>query len=74
VKPQRKPLMRASISFPPDLYESLEEIATKRNCLSRGSSATPQRSTSRVPPPGIALTPTHVAVIEEEHLWLHRIP
>ena len=30
VKGQNTPLVRASISFPPDLYESLEEIAKQK--------------------------------------------
>ena len=29
-KTQSTPLVRASISFPPDLYETLEEIATQK--------------------------------------------
>jgi metal-responsive CopG/Arc/MetJ family transcriptional regulator len=29
-KTQSAPLVRASISFPPDLYESLEEIAKQK--------------------------------------------
>jgi hypothetical protein len=29
-KAQRKPAVRASITFPPDLYETLEEIAQEK--------------------------------------------
>jgi metal-responsive CopG/Arc/MetJ family transcriptional regulator len=29
-KTQRTPLVRASISFPPDLYETLEDIAKQK--------------------------------------------
>ena len=29
-KAQQKPAVRASITFPPDLYETLEEIANKK--------------------------------------------
>jgi len=29
LKPQRKAVARASITFPPDLYETLEEIAKR---------------------------------------------
>lgn len=29
-KAQRKPAVRASITFPPDLYETLEEIAQQK--------------------------------------------
>lgn len=47
-KAQRKPAVRASITFPPDLYETLEEMKKSRSrkkCRWLGSCETPQRST-----------------------------
>jgi len=43
-KTQRRTAIRASISFPPDLYRTLEEIAQQKKVSLLGWSVMPQRS------------------------------
>ena len=47
LKAQSKAAVQASISFPPDLYETLEEIAKQRKCRRRGLCPTQRKDTSQ---------------------------
>ena len=42
---KRQQPVRASISFPPEVYQALEDLASRKECRSRGSCATPRKRT-----------------------------
>jgi hypothetical protein len=64
MKVQSAGTVRASISFPPDIYESLEELAKRKKCHWRGWCVTRRK--------GIWPSELPTATVLQEKEWIGR--